>query len=252
MSKIEKAVQNMISMANNDIHGYDQSKRWGPNYDCSSAVITALENAGIPAKSKGATYTGNMRRVLLNIGFSEIINKVNISTGEGLQRGDICLRENGHVVMYIGNNQIVHSSINEKGTTTGGKTGDQTGKEFCVRSYYNGKWNSILRYAESKTEETSQKKSVDEVAREVIAGKWGNGNDRKTRLSQAGYSYTEVQQRVNQIIKGENKPKKSVDEVAREVIAGKWGNGNDRKTRLSQAGYSYTEIQQRVNQILRG
>ena len=44
-------------------------------------------------------------------------------------------------------------------------------------------------------------KSVDEVAREVIAGKWGNGADRKTRLTQAGYDYSAVKARVNQLLK---------------------------------------------------
>ena len=44
-------------------------------------------------------------------------------------------------------------------------------------------------------------KSVDEVAREVIAGKWGNGADRKARLTQAGYDYNTVQARVNQLLK---------------------------------------------------
>ena len=44
-------------------------------------------------------------------------------------------------------------------------------------------------------------KSVDEVAREVIAGKWGNGAERKSRLAQAGYDYNAVQARVNQLMK---------------------------------------------------
>ena len=44
-------------------------------------------------------------------------------------------------------------------------------------------------------------KSVDEVAREVIAGKWGNGAERKSRLAQAGYDYNAVQARVNQLLK---------------------------------------------------
>ena len=44
------------------------------------------------------------------------------------------------------------------------------------------------------------KKSVDEIAREVINGKWGNGEDRKKRLTQAGYNYKEIQNRVNQIL----------------------------------------------------
>ena len=44
------------------------------------------------------------------------------------------------------------------------------------------------------------KKSVDEVAREVIQGKWGNGADRKKRLTDAGYDYNEVQKKVNSIL----------------------------------------------------
>ena len=45
------------------------------------------------------------------------------------------------------------------------------------------------------------KKSIDEVAREVIQGKWGNGAERKKRLTNAGYDYNEVQKRVNEMIK---------------------------------------------------
>ena len=44
------------------------------------------------------------------------------------------------------------------------------------------------------------KKSVDEIAREVIQGKWGNGEERKKRLIAAGYDYEEVQKKVNKII----------------------------------------------------
>ena len=44
------------------------------------------------------------------------------------------------------------------------------------------------------------KKSFDEVAREVIQGKWGNGAERKKRLTDAGYDYNEVQKKVNQLI----------------------------------------------------
>ena len=45
------------------------------------------------------------------------------------------------------------------------------------------------------------KKSVDEIAREVIQGKWGNGTDRKKRLTNAGYDYNAVQKRVNELMK---------------------------------------------------
>ena len=45
------------------------------------------------------------------------------------------------------------------------------------------------------------KKSIDEVARKVIQGKWGNGSERKNRLTAAGYDYNEVQKRVNELLK---------------------------------------------------
>lgn len=47
----------------------------------------------------------------------------------------------------------------------------------------------------------TQKKSVTELAKEVIAGKWGNGSDRKNRLTQAGYDYAAVQAKVNELMK---------------------------------------------------
>lgn len=46
-------------------------------------------------------------------------------------------------------------------------------------------------------------KSLEEIANEVIAGKWGNGNQRKNALTKAGYNYKEVQSLVNKIMKGE-------------------------------------------------
>lgn len=42
------------------------------------------------------------------------------------------------------------------------------------------------------------KKSVDEIASEVIAGKLGNGDDRRNRLTTAGYNYSAVQSKVNE------------------------------------------------------
>lgn len=51
---------------------------------------------------------------------------------------------------------------------------------------------------------TKPKKSVETIAKEVIEGKWGNGTDRKKKLEAAGYNYTEVQNKVNQLM---NKPK---------------------------------------------
>ena len=148
MTKTEKAIRQMETWAKDDSHGYDQDYRWGEkgDYACSSAVIQAWQNAGVPVKSGGATYTGDMKNVFLKNGFVEVTSKVNVATGSGLLRGDVLLNEAHHVAMYCGNGKEVEASINEKGTAHGGKPGDQTGKEFLIRSYRNYPWNRVLRY----------------------------------------------------------------------------------------------------------
>ena len=254
MSKIEKAVQQMDAWARDDSHGYDQTYRWGQrgDFDCSAAVIQACENAGIPVKSKGATYTGNMLAVFKKCGFVDVTSKVNRSTGAGLLRGDVLLNTSHHTAMYCGNGKEVEASINEKGTATGGKPGDQTGKEFLIRSYRNYPWTNVLRYAAESQASGSGKKDVTTVAKEVLAGKWGNGDDRKKKLQASGYDYSAVQAEVNRLSKGgSSSNKKSVTEVAKEVLNGKWGNGDARKKKLQAAGYDYNAVQKEVNRLLR-
>lgn len=145
---IEKAVTWAVQIAQDSSHGYDQVHRWGPDYDCSALLITAWQQAGVGVKAAGATYTGNMLQAFLRCGFEDVTAEVNLNTGAGLQRGDVLLNTQHHTAMSIGSGQIVHASINENGRATGGRTGDQTGREICVRSYYKYPkgWNKVLRY----------------------------------------------------------------------------------------------------------
>ena len=97
---------------------------------------------------------------------------------------------------------------------------------------------------------STTKKDITTIAKEVLAGQWGNGDDRKNRLTSAGYDYATVQAKVNELASGKTStPTKSVAEVAKEVLAGKWGNGTARKTALENAGYNYSEVQQKVNEL---
>ena len=91
-------------------------------------------------------------------------------------------------------------------------------------------------------------KTVDELAQEVIAGNWGNGDDRKNRLMEAGYEYATVQERVNELLKA---PSKSIDTLAREVIHGGWGNGSERMRRLRAEGYDAEKVQKKVKELLK-
>lgn len=159
MSVIEKATQIMENWANDGVHGYDQQFRWGEkgDYDCSSAVISAWELAGVPVKTSGASYTGNMYSVFLGCGFEDVTGGVDLVHGAGLQRGDVLLNHKNHTAIYAGGGRTVEANINELGTTTGGQPGDQNGREFFFRGYRNFPWDCVLRYT-GKTSTTPTKR----------------------------------------------------------------------------------------------
>lgn len=95
-------------------------------------------------------------------------------------------------------------------------------------------------------------KSAEQIADEVIRGLWGNGDERKQKLAQAGYDYAVIQPIVNARLEGTSAPsRKSNQEIAQEVIKGLWGNGTERKQKLADAGYDYATIQGIVNNLLK-
>lgn len=61
-------------------------------------------------------------------------------------------------------------------------------------------WICLTGYTEVYKKATNGKKSVDEIAKEVIQGRWGNGTDRVRKLTDAGYDYNTVQRRVNEML----------------------------------------------------
>lgn len=141
----ERAADEAIQIANDNSHGYDQANRWGPDYDCSALIIHCYKDAGVPLTS---TYTGNMKKDFLAHGFKDVKSHVNLATGAGLQKGDVLLNEQYHTAMYVGDGKLVHATGNENGGVTGGKPGDQTGREICVAPYFNHNkgWDCVLRY----------------------------------------------------------------------------------------------------------
>lgn len=146
MTVINNATAWAVNIANDNSHGYDQIGRWGPDYDCSSLVISAYEQAGVKVKEAGATYTGNMRAAFVKCGFEAIPYK----KGMTLYKGDVLLNEKHHTALYIGDGQIVQASSNEKGGIYNGKDGDQTGREIATGRFYEYSkgWNYVLRYNE--------------------------------------------------------------------------------------------------------
>ena len=139
MGVIDNAVEWAIRIAEDPAHGYDQIYRWGErgDYDCSSLVISAFKQAGVPLS---CTYTGNMKQDMIRNGFK-------IVTDGSRQKGDILLNEQHHTAMMIDGYRLVQASQNELGGIAGGMAGDQTGGEINIRSYYDFPWDCVLRYS---------------------------------------------------------------------------------------------------------
>jgi len=148
------AAQWAIGTAADESHGYNQDNRWGtPDYDCSSFVISAYKvGAGLPIDTNYCNYTGNMNW-LLTIGFVDVTSQINLSTGAGLQIGDILLNTIHHTEIVVNNNHDVCSARHdERHQYHGGTPGDQTGDEICVLPYYvygSGGWDYVYRYGGS-------------------------------------------------------------------------------------------------------
>lgn len=165
---IDIAVAWAVNIANSPDHGYCQENRWGPDYDCSSLLITAWENAGVPVKSVyGATRTRNMYTPFIQAGFVDVTAFVDINTGAGTRKGDIWLVPANHVAMMATDTHMVEANYNELLTATGGATGDQRHgmevEEIGVRPWHKLKsapWSYVLRYPGGTADFTIDKSMV--------------------------------------------------------------------------------------------
>jgi GH25 family lysozyme M1 (1,4-beta-N-acetylmuramidase) len=195
-----------------DIYGVKYTIKSGDR-DCSSAVISAYEAAGISCG--GATYTGNMKKCMTSTG-----NFVWRSMKFIAQMGDNYLNEKSHTAMCLSAEPdvLMEFSINEKGTATGGKTGDQkqSGEydekyghgESHLAMYYDYPWNGILQCVneeiafvieedgtiskpdkddgytaeDKKVEVVAPEKTDTDLGLEILADKYGKNEARKKAL----------------------------------------------------------------------
>ena len=112
----------------------------------------------------------------------------------------------------------------------------------CPGDYLRSKMQYIADEANKiNSEEPIKEKTTEELAREVIEGKYGNGEDRKNAL---GDRYAEVQARVNEILAPATDSTVDILDLVRKTIRGDFGNGEDRKSAL---GSNYDEVQRQVN-----
>ena len=216
--------------------------------------------------------------------------------------------------------KIAHASIDESGHIAGGKAGDQTGKEVCIRSWYNKPWGFVIRFKDPALREkvarcmemaakndnigydqnqrntllkkaraynydvskVKEKCETDCSALVSVACMYAgipestltyNGNCATTRtlrncLKATGeveiYSTPIYTQKTLKLTRGDillkegshvavvvEGDRKSDEQIAKEVIAGLWGNDPERKRQIEAAGYNYKKIQAIVNEMLK-
>lgn len=222
-------------------------------------------------------HTGDWWSNCRSIGY-EVCESMKVSDEEFLQNEDVTLMQATEDLLYYGlpiNTQTVrlhhefvpttcpHRSLELHGGTT------ESVKEYFVNRmrYFATLGNTVDemlgQVSESPTvQETATTAPTESqiisdklnelIANQVIQGKWGNGQERYDRLTNAGYDADYIQELVNRILSGDDTETSDydIDEIAQEVINGEWGNGQERYDALTNAGYDYDAVQARVNELL--
>ena len=144
--RVNKFVDTMVEIANDDSHGYAQDSRWpeeGDDFDCASLTYWAAYKAGynVTIGPGGVHYTGTIIPDFTAAGFRCDVFDGNLGD---LEKGDILLNEQNHVAVYIGDGQLAEASMNSFGGIVGDTPGDQTGWEIHICNVYNYPWTHVL------------------------------------------------------------------------------------------------------------
>lgn len=216
---------------------------------CGSIFQTVGRNGsshyGVGYEGEIACYVEEENTAWTNSNWDSNCKSVTIETANNINGGNWSVSDKSlnsliKLVADIGKRNNLGTLIKGKNVTWHSMFANTT----CPGEYLLNKMDYIIAEANKINSTPAPTKSVDELAREVIAGKYGNGEDRKKAL---GSRYAEVQARVNEILAG-NKPAPTptVDilTLVKKTIRGDFGNGDARRKAL---GSNYAEVQRQVN-----
>lgn len=146
-ANIEKMVQWAINIAEDQTHGYSQANRTGPDYDCSSFVYYALENAGFKVVTARG-YAGTAETIWEDLQSLTGWQKYDWDTVKAsLVRGDILNNPDRHSAIYIGNLKTVEAHGVSRGSS---ETGDQ-GEEIDYGGIEGRNFTEVYRYTGGKS-----------------------------------------------------------------------------------------------------
>jgi len=196
-------------------HPHDGKNR---GWQCIGWAVACWHHGGLPSKCDcGVLDNGTSEKIFkastdeeaLRIARKALgINDIKVIRNGGkliptswVQAGDIGSLFNGntyqHTLMFMGNMKLTDSTSGTKSVA------DNIMADRNFSAYYQNRLKMLIRYTGNGIVKPA-KKTVDELAHEVIDGKWGSGDSRKRALTECGYDYDAVQKRVNEIL---NPPK---------------------------------------------
>ena len=217
-AKATKYATVIKAFCNNDHIGYDQSQRtslyeilkankWdyrkvtkNCECDCSSLVGDGINCTVGKALISSGIWTGNLDSLLMKTGLFE-----KLTASKYLTSGD-----------YLMTGDIINNP-----------------NQHVISALANGS-------KATSSPAPATKKSIATVAKEVIAGKWGNGDDRVQKLKDAGYNPTEVQKKVNELLKSKEKTPAKTLKVGSKVKIKNGANQFGKTARFASQVYKNT------------
>lgn len=182
------------------------------SFDCIGLIKSPINYPKIFYKTKPAGFYCQPGKVIPDTTINGIMQLCKDRTTDfrKIQPGEVLRYQDAdHGAWYVGEFKDESGTVNVveccddfvgSGVTTSyvdqyGNRYDHKGGTTCGRWIDHGKLNKYISYKEEK------KKSVTAIAKEVIAGKWGNYPERKKKLEAAGYNYKKIQAKVNEMLK---------------------------------------------------
>ncbi len=169
---------------------------WSKGIECHAFVGMIYKECGYTGIYKRIRKKGFYKKALDDAYLGKWLCKKRTSglKASELKVGDILYtgRINHHTAIYIGNGKVAEAG--GKSTKVKGLNKRASKFKYCFRI-------PEPKTTPSKPVKKKKRKSIKTIAKEVIAGKWGNGETRKKRLKKAGYSVKAVQKLVNKLVK---------------------------------------------------
>lgn len=220
-----KSIPSFKTITGNDVKNFNPFDEEAVSADCVNLYKALLNGYDVTKHT-----TGYFQSELSNttdcteIGLLEQCSDISTDFSK-LKLGEprlLYMSKPGHIGGYIGEevnfNGTIYNVIECTSSWGGGilysYVDEKGGRYRCKGGAKNGTWEKHglmtpwIAYTETKPELPPTRKTNEEIAKEVIDGKWGNNPERKKKLTEAGYDYSAIQKIVNSMLKPSNEPKK--------------------------------------------